>query len=292
MYCPNCGATIEDSYKFCKSCGIALTGQESSGNIANTQGIWVAGTKDEAESYCKAAEQGDAKAQYKLGLCYVLGEGVAKDKVEAVKWFRKAAEQWDADAQYALVFCYDSIESGVKQDKAEAVKWYRQAAEQGNAKAQHQLGLCYYNGSGVAEDRVVAAKWLCKAAEQGDAEAQYSFGYFCENGLGVVQDKVEAVKWYRKAAEQGNEQAQKRLELITCIPSDAKAAPVEVEPEKSICPVCNCAITRENSLDCPACGVKYHQECWKMSRGGQNGPLVGGLKRAKKNHYCFSKQPT
>ncbi|KAB2645301.1 MAG: SEL1-like repeat protein, partial [Verrucomicrobia bacterium] len=39
------------------------------------------------------AKQGDADAQFNLGVCYESGNGVAKDYVEAVKWYRKAAEQ-------------------------------------------------------------------------------------------------------------------------------------------------------------------------------------------------------
>ena len=46
------------------------------------------------------AEQGDAVAQYNLGLIYADGEGVLKDDAEAVKWFRKAAEQGVALAQH------------------------------------------------------------------------------------------------------------------------------------------------------------------------------------------------
>src|ERR1019366_3953311 len=45
------------------------------------------------------AERGDAQAQSNLGLCYAQGRGVAKDDVEAVKWFRMAAEQDYAKAQ-------------------------------------------------------------------------------------------------------------------------------------------------------------------------------------------------
>ena len=52
--------------------------------------------------YRKAAEQGDADAQYNLGISYDRGEGVPQDYVEAVKWYRKAAEQGDADAQNKL----------------------------------------------------------------------------------------------------------------------------------------------------------------------------------------------
>ena len=32
-------------------------------------------------------------AQFNLGGCYVVGEGVKPDKTEAIKWLRKAAEQ-------------------------------------------------------------------------------------------------------------------------------------------------------------------------------------------------------
>jgi len=52
--------------------------------------------------YRKAAEHGDAKAQYNLGIAYAKGEGIAKDEAQAVEWFRKAAEQGDSDAQANL----------------------------------------------------------------------------------------------------------------------------------------------------------------------------------------------
>ena len=45
------------------------------------------------------AEQGNAPAQYNLGLMYARGEGVPQDYTEAVKWFRLAAEQGNAKAK-------------------------------------------------------------------------------------------------------------------------------------------------------------------------------------------------
>jgi hypothetical protein len=51
------------------------------------------GEVEVVKKYRKAAEQGHAEAQYRLGLCYREGFGVAKDEIEAVKWCRKAAEQ-------------------------------------------------------------------------------------------------------------------------------------------------------------------------------------------------------
>ena len=80
--------------------------------------------------------------EYNLGRMYANGEGVPKDFVEAVKWYRLAAEQGVAYAQYNLGYMYSSGE-GVPKDFVEAVKWYRLAAEQGVAYAQYNLGLMY-----------------------------------------------------------------------------------------------------------------------------------------------------
>src|SRR5665213_3032957 len=95
---------------------------------------------------------------------------MAKDYVQAVKWFRKAAEQNFAEAQHNLGFCYANGQ-GVAQDYAEAVKWFRKAAEQNNAQAQYDLGACYFNGHGVAKDYVEGYKWWLLAAGQGNEVA-------------------------------------------------------------------------------------------------------------------------
>ena len=71
--------------------------------------------------------------------CYAKGIGVAKDEVEAVKWYRKAAEQNYAEAQYNLGYFYDNGK-GVTKDEAEAVKWWRKAVEQNLASAQFSHG--------------------------------------------------------------------------------------------------------------------------------------------------------
>jgi TPR repeat protein/membrane associated rhomboid family serine protease len=163
-----------------------------------------------AKYFRKAAEQGHATAQCYLGLMYGNGRGVEKDEYEAVKWYRKSAEQGFAGAQKNLGVMYMNGQ-GVEQDYAEAVKWYRKAAEQGDAGAQRNLGLMYDNGRGVEQDYAEAVKWYRKAAEQGDALAQCILGIMYMNGQGVEQDYAEAVKWYRKAAEQGNAQGQLML---------------------------------------------------------------------------------
>ena len=120
---------------------------------------------------CKVkAEQGDATAQYNLGVMYANGEGVIQDYKQSVNWYRKAAEQGDADAQFNLGVLY-SKGQGVIQDYKEAVKWFRLSAEQGNASAQYNLGVMYAQGKGVPKDYVMAHMYWNIAAVSGDEDA-------------------------------------------------------------------------------------------------------------------------
>ena len=204
----------------------------------------IGAMKKSFEEIRQEAEQGNAEAQFILGLMYHEGEGVAEDKSEAARWFRAAAEQRHAEAQSYLGWMYyegkgvvqDEINAanwwraaaeqgdakasfnlrlmrkrGVREDKSEAVRWLRTEANQGNAEAQFTLGSRYYNGEGVTEDKSEAAIWFRKAAEQGYAEAQTNLGVMYRKGEGVVKDESEAVRWFRAAAEQGYAEAQYNL---------------------------------------------------------------------------------
>ena len=42
--------------------------------------------------FTQAAEQGDAQAQYKLGILYYVGEGTSADMKQAACWIKKAYE--------------------------------------------------------------------------------------------------------------------------------------------------------------------------------------------------------
>ena len=71
-----------------------------------------------------------------------------EDYETAYKLFLPLAEQGDADAQFNLGVMYDEGE-GVPQDYKEAFKWYRLAAEQGDAFAQFELGTCMLLAMGL-----------------------------------------------------------------------------------------------------------------------------------------------
>ena len=70
---------------------------------------------------------------------------------ETINEWRQAAEQGDADAQYNLGIFYSQDDS-VDKDMTEAVKWFRKAAELGHVEAQFNLALCYAKGEGVDKD--------------------------------------------------------------------------------------------------------------------------------------------
>jgi len=169
------------------------------------------------------AEQGNADAQYNLGIMYHNGKGVPQDNAEAARLYRTAAEQGDANAQFNLGVMYNRGE-GVPQNYTEAVKWYRTAAEQGNAEAQYNLGLIYYEGRGVRRDYAEAMRWHRKAAEWGQARAQNSVGAMYADGEGVPQDYVQAHMWFNLAAAQGDEVAVKNRDTIAKLMTQTQVA--------------------------------------------------------------------
>ena len=159
------------------------------------------------------ADDGNASAQATLGFMYEIGQGVAQDEAEAVRWYRLAADQGEVVAQINLGLMY-ADGRGVPEDDAEAVKWLQLAAEQGEVVAQFNLGLMYDNGRGVPENDAEAARWYLLAAEQGDAAAQATLGLMYADGRSMVRDEAEAVRWFQLAADQGHSAAQFNLGLL------------------------------------------------------------------------------
>jgi len=130
-------------------------------------GISYLGLKDyilAAKWFEKAAEQGYADAQMKLGLQLFTGQGIPEDKVKGIEWIRKAAEQGYARAQFHM--------GNFTDDKIKAAEWYEKAAEQGDADAQYELGVLYLNGDSITKDSDKAIKWFNKAVDQGHVKAK------------------------------------------------------------------------------------------------------------------------
>ncbi|WP_307781402.1 tetratricopeptide repeat protein [Psychrobacter sp. H8-1] len=59
----------------------------------------------------RLANQGNASAQYNLGVMYYKGKGVQKNNAKAVEWFKQAAKQGHTKSQYNLEIMYSNGES-------------------------------------------------------------------------------------------------------------------------------------------------------------------------------------
>ena len=117
------------------------------------------------------AENGDAKAQFRLGMAYLKGEGVDRDPPLALKWIGRAAEQGYGEAQYTLGVMHHAGR-GALQSFPLAFKWFELAAQQNHAEAQYSLGVLYRNGQGVAVDKSKSYVWFNLAASQGHERAR------------------------------------------------------------------------------------------------------------------------
>jgi len=87
----------------------------------------LAGENVEA-SFLPAAERGDLRSQWLLGLIYLKGEDTPQDLAKAEKWFRRAAEQGHPAAQLNLGRMHQ-LGDGVPRNLVEAYKWMAIAGE-------------------------------------------------------------------------------------------------------------------------------------------------------------------
>lgn len=168
----------------------------------------------EIEEIRSSARQGDADAQFRMGLIYDNGDGVKRDPVVAANWYRFAAEQGHARGQLHLGLILNAGDTALERDDTDAAQWFLKAAEQGLADAQFNLALMYYNAEGVEQNDPEAFRWFQTAAEQGHPKAQFNLGAMYANGHGVEQNNAEVYKWWLLAIMQGDPNANENLEMI------------------------------------------------------------------------------
>jgi TPR repeat protein len=170
------------------------------------------------EQLLTKASEGDADAQYALGMLYLKGTGVPQSEDEAVIWLSAAAKQEYAPALYRLGKCYQ-FALGLPESPVQAVIHYMKAAKQGYADAELAMYLCLHFGVGIARDRENAWQWCRRAAEHGNVSAQYYMGDYYWNEAydspNKEESKAEALRWFTLAAEQGDMQAQFAVYLHT-----------------------------------------------------------------------------
>lgn len=144
--------------------------------------------------YLKAAEQGHAEAQSRLGAYY----DATQKPAEALRWLEKAAAQGHARATYKLASMYEMGE-GVRKDSAKALVLYERAANLGHVRATNKLASMYDMGDGVTKDGAKALVLYEKAANLGWPEAMWNLANIHRAGRHGTIDIDQACVWTLRA---------------------------------------------------------------------------------------------
>jgi TPR repeat protein len=222
-----------DTLPFKKKLALAKAGDEEAQfavGEALANGTDVKANKAEASKwYGKAADQGNAEAQFKLATLFHEGApGLKKSPERAFKLYEAAAKQGHVEAENWLGYCYQHG-LGVAQSDKTAVEWYRKAADAKLAMAENNLGLMYLTGKGVERDYAKAFELFSNSANQGYDWGMNNLGGLYEKGWGTEPDLAKALSLYREAAAKGNDAAQKSVKRIEPLVVKTEANP-SVQP--------------------------------------------------------------
>lgn len=174
----------------------------------------------------RAAEQGHAKAQYRLGLFHQAGLGTKKDDLEAFKWFQLAANQKVNEAEYQMALYFFNGKT-VPVDLSMALKYAESAASHEFGPSQYRLA-CYHE-KGTLErgfNRKKAFSYLFEAVKNEvwpldkklQADAWYKLGDYYFTGFGTKKNLHEAIVCFKAAAEANMEISPKAAyKLVKCL---------------------------------------------------------------------------
>lgn len=229
--------------------------------------------------YTKAAQMGHAPSQDMLGYIFK-NEEYNRNYDKSYEWSLKAAKQGNASSQYRVgLYIEKGLYGTVKENTAEAIRWYENAAAQGNADAKKAVARLksvasakptvafksnaetlkstvapkptvapkqttapkptvnsvagntasrpapkkaepvlsaqqwYDKGIKFSQDSnlVEAYKCFAKAAEMGHTGGMCAVAFRLQFGKGVAADYKAAFEWYKKAADCGDEKGEINL---------------------------------------------------------------------------------
>jgi TPR repeat protein len=118
-----------------------------------------AGNFDHARKcYERGAALGDGMCLQALAYMYDVGEGIAADKVLAMKLYRQAWKRGSHAAASNIAILYREMGK-----KRTMFRWYMRVALAGDGSAQLEMARCYLSGKGVRKDFQAALHCLAIA---------------------------------------------------------------------------------------------------------------------------------
>jgi len=152
------------------------------------------------EQWLPLAEQGDAPAQFNIGLLHSKQLIPQASPEEAVRWYLLAANNNHHHAQFNLGIKYDKG-LGVEQNAAEAFNWHFKAANNGHPQAQLNVANMYRDGRGVEHSNEQAVTWYKAASINNIPQAQANLALLLHLGAGIEKDMMMAYVWAVIASE-------------------------------------------------------------------------------------------
>lgn len=177
---------------------LALCVFVSCSDVKKADDLRVQGKFEEAfELYQKAADSGDAYAEWRLANAYNNGDGVDFDHDEYIKWLKKAAEDGSEEAQFDLaeneLFGHWGFEKDVNNAKAEIEKLVN--------KSSNTYVLCEYarlllsDVEEIEQDKEKAMSILNKIEDKDNSNYLYTVA--CVYAIGTDDIDID----YKKSEE-------------------------------------------------------------------------------------------
>ena len=116
----------------------------------------------------------NAAAQSSQGAKGDSGRGVPQDRAQAAAWYRKAAELGDANAQFNLGLMY-RYGPGYSPNLDRWVEAFGPAPGHASPTAQGSPAGKYHPGSGIPKDYIEAHKWMSLAVARATGDDQKRF---------------------------------------------------------------------------------------------------------------------
>lgn len=212
-----------------------LPGPGRSADSSLQEDAWV---KKADDCRLKAAELGNADAEFELGRASYTPEGVewlrraanqghllaqvelgerlrktdkststTPENEESVAWLIKATREGNSVAQIRLQSMYEhGVWNPATEEEVDIV--FRKGIDRDRTSVQYSLACLYREGVGVKQNytnalalfkAVADHKWVDQVTNQDNA--QYKLGVMYLNGEGVEKDTGIAADWFKKAAE-------------------------------------------------------------------------------------------
>ena|GEM_PF-3375543 len=146
----------------------------------------------------KATAQGNLDAEVYLGTMYRNGQGIEKNRDEAIRLYNSAIAKgspWGMFEMGSLFYEHPN------RNTAKTLEWFKKAAEAGYPMAQTAYGVFLLEGKDLPKDAAKGEMYMKKAADSGDAFSLLSLGVMHARGMHFEMNLDTAKSWMKKSAE-------------------------------------------------------------------------------------------